>query len=69
MKPKDRNLIVVGVTICIIIAVMAPFIASTNPDGLEKQQNKFQPMGNLEFTKHLFADYIFRFLVMVLILV
>jgi cobalt/nickel transport protein len=36
MKPKDRNLIVVGVAICLIIAIMAPFIASTNPDGLEK---------------------------------
>ena len=36
MRPNDRNLIIAGVIICLIIAIMAPFIASTNPDGLEK---------------------------------
>ena len=36
MSPKDKKLILGGLVICIIIAVMAPFIASSNPDGLEK---------------------------------
>ncbi|MGZ7043620.1 MAG: PDGLE domain-containing protein [Methanobacterium sp.] len=36
MSPKDRNLVIAGVIICVLIAVLAPFIASTNPDGLEK---------------------------------
>ncbi len=36
MRPKDRNFVIAGVIICLVIAVMAPFIASPNPDGLEK---------------------------------
>jgi cobalt/nickel transport protein len=36
MSPKDKKFVMAGVAICIIIAVMAPFIASSNPDGLEK---------------------------------
>jgi cobalt/nickel transport protein len=36
MSPKDKKLILTGLAICIVIAVMAPFIASSNPDGLEK---------------------------------
>lgn len=36
MSPKDKKLVLAGLTICIIIAVLAPFIASSNPDGLEK---------------------------------
>ena len=40
MKKHDRNLIIAGVAICLIIAVMAPFIASSNPDGLEKSSEQ-----------------------------
>ncbi|MBZ2166480.1 PDGLE domain-containing protein [Methanobacterium spitsbergense] len=36
MRHKDRNFVIVGVIICLIIALMSPFIASSNPDGLEK---------------------------------
>ncbi|MEN6552802.1 MAG: PDGLE domain-containing protein [Methanobacterium sp.] len=36
MSPKDKKLVLGGLVICIIIAVLAPFIASSNPDGLEK---------------------------------
>jgi cobalt/nickel transport protein len=36
MRPKDRNLVIIGVFICFLIALLAPFIASPNPDGLEK---------------------------------
>ena len=36
MSPKDKKLVMGGLVICIIIAVLAPFIASSNPDGLEK---------------------------------
>ena len=43
MSPKDRNLIVGGVIICIIIAFLAPFIASSNPDGLEKSAEGLAP--------------------------
>lgn len=36
MSPKDKKLVLAGLAICIVIAVLAPFIASSNPDGLEK---------------------------------
>ena len=35
MKTSDRNLILGGLAIAIIIAILAPFLASSNPDGLE----------------------------------
>jgi cobalt/nickel transport protein len=62
MKPKDRNLIVVGVTICIIIAVLAPFIASTNPDGLEKTTEQVPTNGESGIYQAPFADYKIPFL-------
>jgi len=43
MSPKDRNLIIGGVVICLIIAFLAPFIASSNPDGLEKSAQSLAP--------------------------
>lgn len=36
MDQKDKYLIIVAVVICIIISCLSPFIASGDPDGLEK---------------------------------
>ncbi len=36
MSPKDKKLVLAGVAVCIVIAIMSPFIASSNPDGFEK---------------------------------
>lgn len=36
MSTNDKYLIIVGVIICLLIAFMSPFIASPDPDGLEK---------------------------------
>lgn len=36
MDAHDKTLIIVAVVICIIIACLSPFIASGDPDGLEK---------------------------------
>jgi cobalt/nickel transport protein len=36
MSTKDKYLVIAGVIICLVIAVMSPFIASSDPDGLEK---------------------------------
>ena len=36
MDKKDTYLIVVAVVICIIISCLSPYIASSDPDGLEK---------------------------------
>ena len=36
MDKKDTYLIIVAVIICIVISVLSPYIASGDPDGLEK---------------------------------
>ena len=36
MENKDKYLIIVGIVLCIVIASLSPFIASPDPDGLEK---------------------------------
>ena len=36
MEQKDTYLIVVAIVICIIICCLSPYIASGDPDGLEK---------------------------------
>jgi len=36
MTPQDRNIIIAGAAIAILIAILAPFLASPNPDGLDK---------------------------------
>ena len=36
MEKKDTYLIIVAVVICIIICCLSPYIASGDPDGLEK---------------------------------
>ncbi len=36
MDKKDITLIVVAVVICLVISCLSPYIASGNPDGLEK---------------------------------
>lgn len=36
MSTNDKYFVIVGIIICLVIAVMSPFIASSDPDGLEK---------------------------------
>jgi len=36
MNTNDKYLIIGGVIICFVIALLSPFIASPDPDGLEK---------------------------------
>lgn len=36
MDKKDMTLIAVAVVICVVICVLSPYIASGDPDGLEK---------------------------------
>lgn len=36
MDKKDMTLIIIAVVICIVISVLSPYIASGDPDGLEK---------------------------------
>jgi len=43
MKSRDKKLLIGGVIIALIIAVLAPFLASPNPDGLESTAEKVMP--------------------------
>ena len=36
MDKKDKTLIGIAVVICVVICILSPYIASGNPDGLEK---------------------------------
>ncbi|MDR0911007.1 MAG: PDGLE domain-containing protein [Methanobrevibacter sp.] len=43
MDKRNKTFIVIGVIIAIVIAVLAPFLASSNPDGLESATEKINP--------------------------
>jgi cobalt/nickel transport protein len=58
MRSKDRNFVVVGVIICLVIAVMAPFIASSNPDGLEKSAEQISTSEEGGIYTAPFSDYL-----------
>ena len=36
MNSRDKSLVIGGILICLVIAIMSPFLASPDPDGLEK---------------------------------
>lgn len=40
MSPKNKKLLLGGITIALIIAILAPFLASSNPDGLDSTAQK-----------------------------
>lgn len=57
MKPKDKYFIIVGIIICLIIVVMTPFIASKNPDGLQKTTEQLNTNEESVIYKAPFVDY------------
>jgi len=42
MNARDKKLLIAGVLISVIIAAAAPFVASSNPDGLESTAGEFE---------------------------
>ncbi|MFU8766677.1 MAG: PDGLE domain-containing protein [Candidatus Methanoperedens sp.] len=36
MTPENKKIILAGAAIAIVISILAPFLASNNPDGLDK---------------------------------
>ncbi|WP_414470509.1 PDGLE domain-containing protein [Methanobacterium sp. ACI-7] len=40
MSPKNKKLLLGGITIALVIAILAPFLASSNPDGLDSTMEK-----------------------------
>ena len=57
MISKDKYLIIGAVIICLAIAVMAPFIASNNPDGLEKSAQQISNSHESGIYEAPFANY------------
>ena len=42
MNSRDKSFVIAGVIVCLVIAVLSPFIASADPDGLEKSAENLQ---------------------------
>lgn len=40
MNDRDKKFVIGGLVVAIIIAILAPFLASSNPDGLESAAEK-----------------------------
>jgi cobalt/nickel transport protein len=48
MSTEDKKLIFAAVILCLVIGILAPFIASSNPDGLEKSAEQLMSNPNTE---------------------
>ena len=64
MNRKNRNLLIGGVIVALILGVLSPFIASTNPDGLESSAEHLNPnaMQNPGYWHAPFENYKIPFL-------
>jgi cobalt/nickel transport protein len=64
MNSKNKNLLIGGLIIALIVGVLSPFIASTNPDGLEATAQHLNPnaMQNPGYYHAPFEDYKVPFL-------
>ncbi len=57
MEKKNLYLIAIAVIICIALGCLSPFIASTNPDGLEKSAEDSHVEETEPLLKSPFPDY------------
>ena len=60
MNKKDKYLIAVALIICFAVACLSPFIASGNPDGLEKSAENVGVGDSNTFLQSPFPDYTFE---------
>ena len=60
MKQKDKILIVIAIIVCVVLACLSPFIASGNPDGLEKSAEDSGVGEASAFLQSPFPDYTFE---------
>lgn len=60
MNTKTKQFVIVGLVIAIVIAILAPFLASSNPDGLESSAEKILNPGVSDEAIHeaIMPDYI-----------
>jgi cobalt/nickel transport protein len=63
MTPKNKKLLLGGIAVALIIAILAPFLASSNPDGLESTAQKVMQNPETEPTfESPLSDYTIPFL-------
>lgn len=43
MNTRDKKLLIIGLLIAVVIGILAPFLASSDPDGLESAAEKLNP--------------------------
>jgi cobalt/nickel transport protein len=43
MNSRDKNLLIIGLVVAVVIGILAPFLASSDPDGLESTTEKLNP--------------------------
>lgn len=57
---NTKNFVIVGLVIAVLVSALAPFLASSNPDGLESAAEKFEESEGKEFQaiNSPFPDYI-----------
>ena len=62
MDKRDKTLIIVAIVICVIISCLSPFIASGDPDGLEKSAEDANVSEDVETAviESPFPDYTFE---------
>lgn len=60
MEKKNIYLIIVAVIICVVIGCLSPFIASGNPDGLEKSAENLNVGESEAVVSSPFPDYTFE---------
>lgn len=64
MEQKDKYLIIVALVICVVICCLSPYIASGDPDGLEKSAEdsgvaENYSVANVSVPEATFPDYAF----------
>jgi cobalt/nickel transport protein len=59
MSTKNKYFVIAGVIVCLVIAVMSPFIASSNPDGLEKSAEQLSTTNESSIYSAPLPDYTF----------
>ena len=53
---SNNNIIIAGAVIAIIISILAPFLASSNPDGLDKNLIELVGSGNPEQAEEIIGE-------------
>jgi len=57
MNKKDKSFVIGAIAVCLILAILSPFIASSNPDGLEKSAQNLGVPGTESTIHSPFQDY------------